>query len=122
MLTGQYKKRSDIPADAMILHYPRFSEDNFDINVKLVHQVEALAKSKGCTPAQLSINWTIALARRKGLPKTIVPIPGSTTVGRVTENTVTVEITDEELEQIDATLAKFVPVGERYPPGIPVNT
>ena len=73
-----------------------------------------MARSKGCTPAQLAINWTLALARRPGMPE-IIPIPGSTTVARVEENSKLIEVTDEEMSQIDEILAKFTPVGARYP-------
>lgn len=80
-----------------------------------------MAEKKGCTPAQLAINWTLALSRRPGMP-VIIPIPGATTSARVEENTKEVHITDEEMAEIDAILAKFKPVGERYPPYVPVNT
>lgn len=80
-----------------------------------------MAKQKGCTPAQLAINWTRALSRRPGMP-TIIPIPGSTTVERVEENSKLVDITDEEMTAIDVILAKFTPVGDRYPQEVPTNT
>ncbi|KAH6656901.1 voltage-gated shaker-like K+ channel, subunit [Truncatella angustata] len=121
MLTGQIKKPEDIPEDFMTRQFPRFKPGNFEINVQLVHQVEDMAKKKGCTPAQLAINWTRALSSRPGMP-TIIPIPGATTAARVDENSKEIEITDEELAQIDATLAKFTTAGERYPPEIPINT
>ena len=84
-------------------------------------RAEEIAKRKGCTPAQLAINWTRALSRRPGMP-TIIPIPGSTTVERAEENSRIIDITDEEMAAIDAILAKFKPVGERYPDGVPMNT
>ncbi|KAI0152256.1 Aldo/keto reductase [Hypoxylon sp. NC0597] len=121
MLTGQIKKLEDIPEDSMLRNFPRFQPGNFEINLQLVAQVEEMAKKKGCTPAQLAINWTRAISRRPGMP-TIIPIPGATTVARVEENSKLVEITDEEMAEIDATLAKFTPVGERYPAHAPVNT
>ncbi|KAL4979650.1 NADP-dependent oxidoreductase domain-containing protein [Aspergillus desertorum] len=79
----------------------------------LASKVEETAARKGCTPAQLAINWTIALSRR--LKTTIVPIPGSSTPERVEENSKFVEVSDEELDQIDAILKDFTPAGERYP-------
>lgn len=102
-------------------NFPRFQKDNFDINVQLVEIVEEIAKKKGCTPAQLAINWTRALSRRPGMP-TIIPIPGATTVARVEENSKLIDITDEEMAQIDAILAKFTPAGERYPAIFETNT
>ena len=123
MLTGQFKKFEDLPKDSLLLqfNFPRFQKENFDINVQLVDKVEELAKKKGCTPAQLAINWTRSLSRRPGMP-TIIPIPGSTTVERVEENSKLVDITDDEMAQIDAILAKFTPAGGRYPPIFEINT
>lgn len=53
---------------------------------------------------------------------TIIPIPGATTVARVQENSKLIDITNEEMAQIDAILAKFTPAGERYPANIESNT
>ncbi|KAK3953179.1 Aldo/keto reductase [Pseudoneurospora amorphoporcata] len=121
ILTGQVKSRDDLSKFPMLLHFPRFSEENFDINLQLVHQVEEMAKKKGCTPVQLAISWTRCLSRRPGMPETI-PIPGATTVEKVNENAVFVELTDQEMDDIDATLAKFDVKGARYPDWVPVNT
>ncbi|GKT63515.1 pyridoxal reductase [Colletotrichum tofieldiae] len=121
MLTGQIKTLDDLPQDDIRRHLPRFQPDTFSINVKLAKQVEALAKKKGVTPAQLAIGWTVALSRRPGMP-VIIPIPGATTAERVNENAKLVDLTNEEMAEIDATLAKFEVVGGRYPDGAPVNT
>ncbi|KAK2059274.1 aldo/keto reductase [Colletotrichum caudatum] len=121
MLTGQLKTLDDIPQGDMRRHMPRFQPDTFGINIKLVEQVEELARKKGVTPAQLAIGWTMALSRRPGMPE-IIPIPGATTTERVNENAKFVDLTDEEMDEIDATLAKFEVVGGRYPDGAPVNT
>ncbi len=87
----------------------------------MVEQVEALAKKKGCTPAQLAIGWTRSLSKRPGMP-VIIPIPGATTAERVQENSTIVDLTEEELNEIDATLAKFEVKGGRYPDGHPTET
>jgi pyridoxine 4-dehydrogenase len=123
MLTGHFRKWEDIPKDSLLLQmdFPRFQKENFDINVQLVDKVEEIAKKKGCTTAQLAINWTRALSRRPGMP-TIIPIPGSTTKGRVDENSKELDLTDEEMAEIDTILAKFTPAGERYPAAVPTNT
>ncbi|KAI1455982.1 Aldo/keto reductase [Annulohypoxylon moriforme] len=121
MLTGQIKKYTDIPEDSMLRMFPRFSPENFDINLQLVKQVEELAKKKGVTPGQLAINWTRMVAKRPGMP-TIIPIPGATTAARVEENSKLIDLTDEEMGQIDATLAKFTPAGDRYPATFATNS
>ncbi|RTE68356.1 hypothetical protein BHE90_017266 [Fusarium euwallaceae] len=121
MLTGEIKTLDDIPKDDIRRHFPRFQPDTFDINIKLAEQVQELAAKKACTPAQLALSWCTALSRRPGMP-VIIPIPGATTAERVAENSVQVELTDEEMHLIDETLGKFEVVGGRYPSGIPINT
>lgn len=116
MLTGRFKSREDIPKESLLLQFdfPRFRLSNFEINLQLSRKVEQIAEKKRCTPAQLAINWTRALSKRPGMP-TIIPIPGATTAARVKENSKFIDITDEEMAQIDAILANFTPVGDRYP-------
>jgi len=121
MLTGEIKTPADLPADDMRRKYPRFQPEAFEVNLQLVRQVQELAAKKGCTPAQLAINWCRALSRRPGMP-TIIPIPGATTAARVNENAKAIDLTDDEMAEIDATLAKFEVAGGRYPTGAPVNT
>ena len=122
MLTGQLKKYSDLPMDSLLVQFdfPRFQQENFERNLQLVSKVEEIAARKGCTPAQLAINWTVALSQR--LNTTIVPIPGSSTPERVEENSKIVEVSHEELDQIDAIMRSFTPAGERYPPMFQTNT
>ncbi|KAI1291348.1 voltage-gated shaker-like K+ channel, subunit [Xylaria venustula] len=122
VLTGKLKSPDDIK-DAVFHSFelPRFQPANFERNLGLVKRVEEIAKTKNCTPAQLAINWTRAVSRRPGMP-VIVPIPGSTTVGRVNENSKVIDLTDEDLAQIDAVLADFTPAGERYGASVPMNT
>ncbi|BCS23491.1 aldo/keto reductase family protein [Aspergillus puulaauensis] len=121
LLTGQIRKFDDLPADSMQRKFPRFQPQNFEINMQLVAKVEELARAKGCTAAQLAINWVRSLSRRPGMP-TIIPIPGATTAARVEENSKVIDLGDSELAQIDAILAKFTTAGERYPAGAPTNT
>lgn len=121
LLTSQFKTYDDIPKDSMLQHLPRFTPENFEQNKKLAHQIEEMASKKGCKPTQLAISWTMNLSRRKGVPD-IIPIPGATTIDRLEENSVFVEISDEEMSEIDATLAKFEVKGGRYMGGHPVNT
>ncbi|CAK4032107.1 Hypothetical predicted protein [Lecanosticta acicola] len=121
LLTGQIRKFEDLPEDSMMRQFPRFQPENFPINLQLVHQVEALAKKRGVTPAQFAINWVRALSKRPGMP-VFIPIPGATTSERVIENSKTFDLTDAEMTEIDSILAKFKPAGDRYPGGMPVDT
>ncbi|KAF5026955.1 hypothetical protein F66182_985 [Fusarium sp. NRRL 66182] len=113
MLTGEIKSLDDIPRHDIRRLFPRFQPDTFDINLKLVDQIKELATKKGCTPAQLALSWCTALSRRPGMP-VIIPIPGATTEERVAENSVQVELTDEEMDLIDETLSKFEIAGHPW--------
>ncbi|KAG7101608.1 Pyridoxal reductase like protein [Verticillium longisporum] len=121
LLTGQFKSHDDLPEGDARRHFPRFQPENFSINLELAAQIERMAAKKGVTPAQLALGWCRALSRRPGMP-TIIPIPGTTTAARVKENAKLVDLSDAEMEEIDATLAKFEVAGGRYPTGAPVNT
>ena len=70
-LTGQIRRFEDLAADDYRRTSPRFQGDNFQKNLDLVARVEALAKKKGCTPAQLALAWVLAQGAD------IVPIPGT---------------------------------------------
>lgn len=117
-LTGQVKSRADLPEDDHRRHYPRFSEENFPKNLKLLTQLERLANSKGCTPGQVGVAWVKAQSERDGNP-VIIPIPGASSADRVKENTTDVELSAYDLKEIDSILASCEVHGERY--GGPVN-
>src|SRR5437588_9189523 len=70
-LTGQIKRFEDLAADDYRRFSPRFQGENFQKNLELVRRVQAIAKEKGCTPAQLALAWVLAQG------EDIVPIPGS---------------------------------------------
>ena len=114
MLTGEIRKPEDIPEDDIRKHLPRFRPENFPKNLELVKDVQTLAKQKGCTPAQLALNWVKAQSGKDGNP-VIIPIPGATTAGRVEENAKDVSLTKEDLAQIDEVLKSFGgTAGDRY--------
>jgi aryl-alcohol dehydrogenase-like predicted oxidoreductase len=110
-LTGRLRSIDDLAPDDWRRRNPRFQGANFQRNLDLVATVEALAHTKGCTPAQLALAWLLA----KG--NDIVPIPGSTRTERVEENAgaVALSLTPDELATLD-TLAPTV-AGERYAEG-----
>lgn len=110
-LTGGIRSRNDLAGDDWRLTLPRFSEENFEKNFRLVEAVEAMAREKGCTPAQLALAWLLSRG------EDVVPIPGTRRIERLDENAaaVDVELTRQELEHIDAVLPPDAAVGERYP-------
>ena len=71
LLGGAIRKAGDLTADDWRLQSPRYQGENLAHNVALVEKVEAFARAKGCTSAQLAIAWALAQG------KDIVPIPGT---------------------------------------------
>ncbi len=113
ILTGQIKSAADIPEGDFRRMLPRFHPENFDINIKLVKQLESMASKKKCTPAQLALGWLLTLSKQPGMP-TIIPIPGSTTPERVVENAGAVELTEGEMKDIEGILNSHQIIGDRY--------
>lgn len=68
-LTGQIKSPADFEEGDFRKFAPKYSEENFPKNIKLVHELESIAKKKGCTPGQLSLAWLLAQGGD------IIPIP-----------------------------------------------
>ena len=110
-LTGRFRSPQDIPEGDWRRTNPRFQGENFERNLDLVAAVEALAQTKGCTPAQLALAWLLARGRD------IVPIPGSTRAERVKENAgaVRVELTAREMQSLDE--IGLAVAGDRYAEG-----
>lgn len=113
MFAGQIRKPDDIPEGDFRKTIPRFSEENFPKNVKLARELEKIAKTKGCTPAQLAINWVKTQSKKNGNPE-ILPIPGASSAERVEENAKAVLLGGDDLAQIDSILQSFTVVGGRY--------
>ncbi|MEP6690352.1 MAG: aldo/keto reductase [Gemmatimonadaceae bacterium] len=109
-LTGQIKRFEDLAADDFRRASPRFQGDNFQKNLDLVGRVEAIAREKGCTAAQLALAWVMAQGGD------IVPIPGTKHRARLEENAaaVRVTLTSEDLRRIDAVAPKGAAAGDRY--------
>lgn len=112
-LTGQVKSLNDIPENDMRRGMPRFAPENFDKNLKLVEELEKIAKMKGCKPGQVGLAWVRAQSKKPDMP-TMIPIPGATTVERVEENLVEVDLSDNDIKEIDSLLSSIEIVGGRY--------
>jgi aryl-alcohol dehydrogenase-like predicted oxidoreductase len=97
-LTGKFKSRDAFGAGDFRGGSPRFSEENFDANMKLVARVEALAAARGCTAGQLALAWLLGRGDR------IVPIPGTRSIARLEENAgaAAIALTADERRELDA--------------------
>ncbi len=109
-LTGRFRSLDDLPEDDYRRNSPRFQGDNFQKNLDLVERVEDLARRKGCTPAQLALAWLLARG------EDIVPIPGTKQRRYLDENmeSLRVELTPTELEEIEEVAPKGAAAGDRY--------
>jgi aryl-alcohol dehydrogenase-like predicted oxidoreductase len=89
---------------------PRFSPENRASNKKLVDLIGDIARRKKATPAQIALAWL--LAKRSW----IAPIPGTTKIHRLEENVgaVSVELSQEEIKEIEALASKIKIQGHRY--------
>jgi aryl-alcohol dehydrogenase-like predicted oxidoreductase len=110
-LTGQFKSPADFPEGDTRRNHPRFQGENFDKNIALVREVEAMAKEKGCTTAQLALAWVLA----KG--DDIVPIPGTKRVRYLDQNiaALNVKLSPDDLQRLDEILPPGAAAGQRYP-------
>ncbi|XVV12549.1 aldo/keto reductase [Actinoplanes sp. CA-131856] len=109
-LTGKIDAATAFDETDMRLSLPRFSAEARAANQALVDQVAAIAAGKGATPAQIALAWLLAQK------PWIVPIPGTRRLERLEENLggATVELTQGDLAEIEAALAKVAVVGDRY--------
>ncbi len=110
-LTGHFKQFEDLAEDDYRRHSPRFQGENFDKNIEMVNKISQIAEKKGCTTSQLALAWVMAQGEH------IFPIPGTKKIKYLEENAgaVGVEITTDELAEIDAIAPKGVAAGLRYP-------
>ena len=70
-LTGQFKSRADLPEGDWRHNDPRYADENFAENLKIVDVVRTVADAHGVTPAQIALAWLLAQG------DDVVPIPGS---------------------------------------------
>jgi aryl-alcohol dehydrogenase-like predicted oxidoreductase len=109
-LTGNIKKFEDLPSNDWRRNSPRFQGENFERNLQLSERIEALARLKKCTPAQLALAWVVAQG------EDIVPIPGTKRRKYLEENVaaLNVELSPENLEEISNAAPIGVAAGTRY--------
>jgi aryl-alcohol dehydrogenase-like predicted oxidoreductase len=85
-LTGSIRSVDQLDATDWRATNPRFTGENFRANLRILDQVEAIAREVGATPAQVAIAWLLAQG------DDIVPIPGTKRVARLEENIAAAEV------------------------------
>ena len=110
-LTGKIDENAKFESSDFRSTLPRFTPEALKTNQALIDLLGRIAKRKGATPAQIALAWLLAQE------PWIVPIPGTTKLSRLEENigAVAIQLTPEDLREIDAATAKIAVQGGRYP-------
>jgi aryl-alcohol dehydrogenase-like predicted oxidoreductase len=109
-LTGQIQSPDQLADNDWRKTNPRFTGDNFRRNLRIVHEVTAVAAEVGATPAQIALAWLLAQG------DDVAPIPGTKRVARVEENTAAdgVKLSAKQIERLN----NLTPAaGERHDEG-----
>ncbi|MET0416070.1 MAG: aldo/keto reductase, partial [Actinoplanes sp.] len=110
-LTGAITAETSFADGDLRGNLPRFTEEARAANQALVDQLSAVATRKDATTAQVSLAWLLAQH------PSIVPIPGTTKVHRLAENSgaTEVQLTAEDVAEITAASERVEILGDRYP-------
>ena len=110
-LTGKITETTTFDAGDFRNVVPRFTPEARKANQALVDLLTSIAKRKNATPAQLALAWLLAQQ------PWIVPIPGTRKLERLEENigAAAVELTADDLREIDSVASKITVAGARYP-------
>ena len=110
LLTGRIRTADDLAPNDQRRRHPRFAPENLARNLKLVEELEAMAKGQGVTAAQLALAWMLAQGDH------IVPIPGTNQVRNVELNAAAAEIrlSGEKLARLSEIFAIGAGAGQRY--------
>ena len=113
-LTGKIDASTKFESTDFRASFPRFTEEARNANLALVEVLKQIAKRKNATPAQIALAWLLAQK------PWIVPIPGTTKLHRLEENigSVSVELTSEDLDEINTAASRIPIQGERLPESI----
>ncbi|HEV8145411.1 MAG TPA: aldo/keto reductase [Bryobacteraceae bacterium] len=110
-LTGKIDEHAQFDSSDFRSTLPRFTPEALKANQALIDLLARIAQRKQATPAQIALAWLLAKK------PWIVPIPGTTKLHRLVENigAVSLELTPEDLRDIDTTASKITVQGARYP-------
>jgi aryl-alcohol dehydrogenase-like predicted oxidoreductase len=111
-LTGRFKSAEDVKNEGSIFRssHPRFNGENLQKNLRIVANVEAVAKEKGATAAQVALAWVLAQG------DDIVPIPGTKRTKYLEENlgAIDVVLSADDLQKLSAAAPRGATAGDRY--------
>jgi aryl-alcohol dehydrogenase-like predicted oxidoreductase len=109
-LTGKIDETSTFDSSDIRSRNPRFRPEAIKANQGVIDLLTRIGGQKGATPAQIALAWLLAQK------PWIVPIPGSRKLHRLDENigAVAVELTPDDLREIDGAMATITVVGDRY--------
>ena len=110
-LTGKMNENTKFDSSDFRSTLPRFTPDALKGNQAMVELLNSIAERKKATPAQIALAWLLAQK------PWIVPIPGTTKLNRLDENigALEVELTTEDLRDIESASSKIKVQGARYP-------
>lgn len=110
-LTGKIDQNTTFESSDFRSGLPRFAPDALKANQGLIDLLGKISARKKATPAQIALAWVVAQK------PWIVPIPGTTKLERLKENigAVEIELTPEDLREIDFATSKITVQGARYP-------
>jgi aryl-alcohol dehydrogenase-like predicted oxidoreductase len=110
-LTGRFRSSQDLPEDDNRRKHPRFADENIESNLRLVEAVETIAARKNKTPAQIALAWVLTRG------DDVIPIPGTKRRPYLEDNVAAldVELTGEELGELDGAFPPGAAAGTRYP-------
>jgi aryl-alcohol dehydrogenase-like predicted oxidoreductase len=110
-LTGKVNENTTFHSSDLRSTLPRFTPEARKANQALVDLLDAIAKRKKATPAQIALAWLLAQK------PWIVPIPGTTKLHRLEENigAASIELTSDDLREIESAASKIKVEGARYP-------
>ncbi|RXK60566.1 aldo/keto reductase [Lacibacter luteus] len=110
-LTGAINEQTQFDKNDFRNIVPRFSEENRKANQSFVDLLKTIAVSKNATPAQIALAWLLAQK------PWIVPIPGTTKLHRLEENTgaAAIALSSADLQEIENAAANITVQGARYP-------
>ncbi|HVP77838.1 MAG TPA: aldo/keto reductase [Thermodesulfobacteriota bacterium] len=110
-LTGKFNENTKFDSSDFRSTLPRFTPEALKANQALINLLASIGKRKKATPAQIALAWLLAQK------PWIIPIPGTTKLERLGENigATSVELTLNDLREIDNASSKITVQGARYP-------